>query len=60
MFTASSLEEEISDSIRAECGTECVDCDPSDPHALCHAKYLNVMGLLEDAEAALHYRPGAE
>lgn len=60
MFTALSLEEEVCDSIREECGAGCVNCDPADKGALCHARYLNVMGLLEDAEAALHFRSGAE
>lgn len=60
VLKAASLEEDVCDSIREGCGAECVNCDPSDPGALCHARYLNVMGLLEEAEAALHFWPGAE
>ena len=58
-FRAMTCEDDVCEGIREDCPAGCVNCDPSEPHALCHARYLAVMGILEDAEAALYSRPDA-
>lgn len=59
-FRAAELEGTIVDAIAENCGTECVNCDPTEPSSPCYARYVTVMDLLVDAEGTLYFRPGAE